>query len=100
MILSPYTVLSLCFQQVILTVHTTMMQEVISKLIAYYKRDFFTEPILLLTFVFSSVIGLLYNYGQKERILFVIYFFIGTFLFLLASPLEVVLFVAGRKVGV
>jgi hypothetical protein len=77
-----------------------MEKEVISKLIAYYKMDFFTEPALLLVFVFSFVIGLLYNYGQKERILFLIYFFIGTLLFLLASPLEIVLIVAGRKVDV
>jgi hypothetical protein len=77
-----------------------MEKEVINKLVAYYKQGFFTEPILLLTFIFSFIIGLLYNYGQKERVLFLIYFVIGTLLFLLASPLEMLLIVAGRKVDV
>jgi hypothetical protein len=76
------------------------MQEVISKLFAYYKTDFFTEPVLLLTFIFSLVVGLLYNYRAKERIFFVVYFFAGVVLFLLASPIQIILVVAGRKVDV
>jgi hypothetical protein len=77
-----------------------MAHQIINKLIDYYSRNFFIEPILLLAFIFSCVIGLLYNYRQKERILFVIYFFAGASLFLLASPAEVVLTLAGRKVDV
>jgi len=77
-----------------------MVHQIIQKLIAYYSRDFFTEPILLLTFICSCVIGLLYNYRQKERILFVIYFFAGALLFLLASPVEVALTVAGRNADI
>jgi hypothetical protein len=77
-----------------------MTQQVIRKLMAYYKADFFTEPVVLLTFVISFAIGLLYNHREKERIFFALYFFAGVVLFVLASPIQAVLKVAGWKVDV
>ena len=75
-----------------------MSHQIITKLITYYGRNFFTEPLVLLTFIFSFVISLLYHYRELERIFFMFYFFVGVVLFLVASPVEVMLILTGRNV--
>ena len=59
-----------------------MPHEITNKLISYYRNNFFTEPILLAVFIFSFVIAIRYNAGEKEIFYFLFYFLVGVLLFL------------------
>ena len=72
------------------------MQEILGKLIAHYKANFFTEPILVLTFIFCCVIGLLYHYRERERFFFLGYFFTGVALFVVSVTMDNFIF-SGRE---
>ena len=58
-----------------------MGHEVTERLIIYWRRSLFIEPIVVLFFSFSFIIGLLYHYKNKERLFFLAYFFSGIVLF-------------------
>jgi len=66
-----------------------MVKEIISKLIAYYRRDFFTEPVLLLTFIICFFIALMHHRRERARLFFLFYFFAGILLFAISSPFDV-----------
>jgi len=74
-----------------------MNHEIIGRLINFWRRTFFTEPILLLCFILCFIIGLLYNYKKKERLLFLIYFFIGTILFVSLNIIVAFKLLSGKK---
>jgi hypothetical protein len=56
-------------------------------LIKYWKKTFFTEPILLAFFIVCFIVGTIYHRKQKERFFFLLYFFVGIALLLINSPL-------------
>ena len=56
------------------------MQEILGKLIAYYKANFFTEPILVVAFISCCIIGLRYHRRERQRIFFLGYSFMGVLL--------------------
>jgi len=58
-----------------------MDHEVTERLINYWRQSLFVEPFLVLSFTFCFIIGLFYNYKNKERLLFLVYFWLGLMLF-------------------
>jgi hypothetical protein len=55
----------------------------------FWRRSFFTEPILILFFVFCFLVGLFYHYRDKVRLLFLLYFFSGIILFVPVTIIRV-----------
>jgi hypothetical protein len=74
-----------------------MAHEIIDKLLDHWRNNFFTEPILILTFIFCLIIGFLYHYKEKERIFFLFYFLIGLILFVVANPIDFFRVLTGKK---
>lgn len=58
-----------------------MGHEITERLIIYWRRSFFIEPIVVLFFTFCFIVGLLYHKKRKERLFFLVYFFSGIVLF-------------------
>jgi len=58
-----------------------MGYELMQRLINFWGKSFFTEPVLILLFVFCFIVGIFYHYKNKVRIFFLIYFFSGIILF-------------------
>jgi hypothetical protein len=58
-----------------------MSHEILERLVAFWSRTFFIEPVVILSFLFCFVIALFHNYKERERIYFLIYFFIGLAMF-------------------
>ena len=54
-----------------------MGDEMIERLINYWRSIFFIEPILDLFFIFCFIIGIFYHHKNKERFFFLAYFFSG-----------------------
>jgi len=74
-----------------------MDHETINRLLDYWRRTFFIEPIVVLTFIFCFVVALLYHYRQRERILLLFYFFVGILLFIFSNPLLIKKIFSGRE---
>ena len=74
-----------------------MGHEIAERLIIYWKRSLFIEPIVVLFFVFSFIIGLLYHYKNKERLFFLVYFFSGIVLFAHNTVVIVCKILTGRQ---
>ena len=74
-----------------------MDHETLVRLISFWRRNFFIEPILILTFIFCFFVGLFYHHRQKERFFFLFYFFIGIALFTVSSPLVLFKIYDGRE---
>jgi len=74
-----------------------MNHDAINRLIHYWRRSFFIEPAVLLTFIFCFVVALLFHYKQRERIFLLLYFLAGTLLFIFSSPLIIAKMFSGRK---
>lgn len=66
-----------------------MFHEVIDRLLRHWKANFFTEPVLILTFIFCFIVALRRHYKEKERILFVFYFAMGVTLFVFANTVDI-----------
>ena len=64
-----------------------MNVEIIDSLIKYWRRTFFTEPILLAAFIVCFIACAICHYKQKERFFFLLYFFVGIVLLVVNSPL-------------
>ena len=64
-----------------------MNVEIIDKLIKYWRRTFFTEPILLSAFIVCFIACAIYHHKQKERFFLLFYFFAGIMLLVVNSPL-------------
>jgi hypothetical protein len=58
-----------------------MGHEITERLIIYWRRSLFIEPIVVLFFTFCFVVALLYHNKNKERLFFLVYFFSGIVLF-------------------
>jgi hypothetical protein len=74
-----------------------MDHETIDRLINFWRNYFFTEPILIFTFIFCLLIGLSRHYKEKERIFFLFYFLSGILLFTSSSPLIIVKIFTGKN---
>src|SRR4030095_3816848 len=77
-----------------------MDHEAIHRLILFWRKTFFTEPILLSTFIFCFVLALLRHDREKEIIFFLFYFLIGILLFTVASPLIILRIFSGKKAAI
>jgi len=74
-----------------------MDSEIIERLINFWRSSLFVEPFVVLSFLFCFVIGLLYNYNNRERLLFLFYFFCGTVLFAQNTVVVVCKLLTGRQ---
>jgi len=64
-----------------------MDHRVMNEIANFWRKTFFIEPILLLVFLFSFIVALLFHHREKERIFFLFYFFVGVLLFAITSLL-------------
>jgi len=74
-----------------------MGHEMKELLVNFWRRSFFIEPMLILCFVFSFILGLFYHYKNKERLLFTAYFFSGVILFLPSPIMSICKILTGRQ---
>src|SRR6266404_1859231 len=74
--------------------------EIINRLISFWRKSFFIEPIVILSFIFCFIIGLFYHNKEKERFFFLLYFFSGIVLFMLTSLVLELKILTGRKINV
>ena len=74
--------------------------EIIQRLIKYWRKSFFTEPILLSAFIVCFIAAVIYHQKQKERFLFLLYFFVGITLLFLNSPLVFRRIYHGRNLAI
>jgi hypothetical protein len=74
-----------------------MFEELIEKLTVHWRRYFFIEPILILILISCFIVGLFNINREKERLFFVLYFFVGTLMFIVFTTLTVVHAMSGRK---
>jgi hypothetical protein len=71
--------------------------DVIEKLIAHWRNYYLIEPVLILTLMLCFIVALFRNNREKERLFFLMYFFIGTSLFVVLNFLSVCHLINGRK---
>src|SRR6476660_4052745 len=74
-----------------------MSHEMKELLVNFWRRSFFIEPMLILFFVFSFIVGLFYYNKNKERLLFVAYFFSGVILFVPSPIMSICKILTGRQ---
>jgi hypothetical protein len=74
--------------------------EIIRGLIKYWRRSFFTEPILLSAFVACFIACAIYHHKQRERLFFLFYFFVGITLLVVNSPLLFRRIYQGRNLAI
>lgn len=77
-----------------------MTYEILDHLIRYWRKSFFTEPVLLATFILCFIVGTIYHHRQKERLFFLLYFLVGIILFCFNSPILFSHIYHGRKLAV
>jgi hypothetical protein len=77
-----------------------MNVEIIHRLIKYWQRSFFTEPILLSAFIVCFITAAVCHHKQKERFFFLLYFFAGILLLGVNSPLVFTRIYRGRNLAV
>ena len=77
-----------------------MQNEIIEKIIIHWRRNYFTEPILILVFIFCFIIGLIYRYKETARAFFLLYFLFGILLFVVMNPVDFFQVITGRKLAV
>src|SRR6266404_2389696 len=74
--------------------------EIINRLVSFWRKSFFIEPIVILSFIFCFIIGLLYHNKERERFFFLLYFFTGIMLFILTSLILELKILTGRKLNI
>jgi len=74
-----------------------MSHETFERLISYWRSGLFVEPFVVLAFTFSFIIGVICNYNNRERLLFLVYFFLGIALFVQNTVLTVCQLLTGRQ---
>src|SRR6185369_7862280 len=77
-----------------------MSHETIEQLVNFWRRSFFIEPLVIFSFVVCFIVGLLYNYKNKERLFFTIYFFSGVVLFVQSTIIIVGKFLIGKQLSI
>jgi hypothetical protein len=77
-----------------------MRHEVIERLINYWRVTLFVEPFVVLSFTISFIIGLIYHRKNREKFLFLIYFFAGIILFVQNPVLMVCKLLTGRQLAI
>jgi hypothetical protein len=68
-------------------IYIFMGHDIVQKLINFWSKSFFTEPILMLSFIFCFAVGLFRHYRNKIRFFFLIYFLSGIILFVPVSTI-------------
>jgi hypothetical protein len=76
------------------------MNEIVRQLLANWQRTFFTGFLVDLIFIVCIIVGLIYFDQQKEKLFFIIYFFIGAVLFIGLDVLEAFNFLANRRLRI
>lgn len=76
----------------------SMDHSILYRLVNFWKKYFYLEPILILVLIFCLTLGLIYHRRERERIIFVVYFLTGVALFTIESPVVIILkLYSGRK---
>jgi len=70
------------------------------RLISFWGRSFFTEPILVLLFVFCFFVGVISPYKDKVRFFFLIYFLSGMILFVPVTLIIVNKFLTEKQTAI
>lgn len=74
-----------------------MGQEALERLINYWRSSLFVEPFVVVSFILCFIIGIVRNYTNRERLLFLAYFFLGIILFVQNTVLNVGKLLTGRQ---
>jgi len=77
-----------------------MDSEIIERLINFWRRSLFTEPVVALFFSFCFIIGLFNHYRNRERLFFTVYFFSGIILFTQSTLIFVCKILTGKQLTI
>jgi len=77
-----------------------MKHEVINRLATVWCKTFFTEPVVLLLFVLCAFVAFFNNCKERERIYFLIYFLVGTGLFVSSELIIILKALTGRNYAI
>ena len=77
-----------------------MGHDITERLIDFWERSFFIEPLVILSFTFCFVIGLFYHCKNKERLFFTFYFFSGVILFVPTTIINIYNIFTGKQLSI
>ncbi len=77
-----------------------MGHEMMERLIDFWRRSFFIEPIVILSFTFCFTVGLFYHYKNRERFFFLAYFFVGIIIFVQNTIIVVCKILSGKQLAI
>jgi len=77
-----------------------MSHEIITGLIHYWRESLFIEPFVVLSFTLCFIVGLIYHRKDKEKLVFLAYFFTGIILFVQNTLLVVGKLLTGTQLAI
>jgi hypothetical protein len=77
-----------------------MGDEITKRLVNFWGRSFFIEPLVIISFIVCFIIGIFYHHKNKERLFFTAYFFSGVILFVPSTIIILFKILTGNRLTI